>query len=473
MAKTYRKVAEFKTVEDFSAYLKSENINIGLVPEVPADGSAALARKAVCKGRTIGNRWAILPMEGWDCMADGTPSEFTRRRWLNFAASGAKLLYGTEAAAVMHSGRSNPRQLLVADHTADALASICAEMRQAHKDRFGRNDDLVIGLQLTHSGRYSHPNKPDVLESKTAYSHPLLDKKFGNDASNVVTDEEVGEIVRHFIKAAVIAQKAGFDFVDIKHAHGYLGHEFLTAYDRPGPYGGSFENRTRFFREIAGGIRKAAPGLELSARISIFDILPFVKGEDGVGKPMEWSGGRYPYAFGGDGSGMRMDPELTETVQFVKLMEEYGVGLICATIGSPYYNVHMQRPAYYPVSDGYLMPEHPLYNVFAPSGGGTRTQETVPGNADRRFRLHLSSGVSPECRRVCRGARRGGFRRHRAHGALLSGDVRGFAGREDFEPLQNLPDFRGLHECAQKRDDLRLLSARQFLQTASRGGASP
>lgn len=60
----------------------------------------------------------------------------------------------------MHSGRSNPRQLLVADHTADALASICAEMRQAHKDRFGRNDDLVIGLQLTHSGRYSHPNKP-------------------------------------------------------------------------------------------------------------------------------------------------------------------------------------------------------------------------------------------------------------------------------------------------------------------------
>jgi hypothetical protein len=164
MAKTYRKVAEFKTVEDFSAYLKSENINIGLVPEVPADGSAALARKAVCKGRTIGNRWAILPMEGWDCMADGTPSEFTRRRWLNFAASGAKLLYGTEAAAVMHSGRSNPRQLLVADHTADALASICAEMRQAHKDRFGRNDDLVIGLQLTHSGA------PSVLQPGDATS---------------------------------------------------------------------------------------------------------------------------------------------------------------------------------------------------------------------------------------------------------------------------------------------------------------
>ncbi len=362
MANTYRKVTEFKTVEEFSSYLKSENIDIPLAPSVPADGSSALARSIRCYGRTIGNRWAILPMEGWDCMADGTPSEFTHRRWLNFAVSGAKLLYGTEAAAVMHSGRSNPRQLLVAEHTAEALRSICAEMRQAHKDKFGRNDDLMIGLQLTHSGRYSHPNKADVLESKTAYSHPLLDRKFGNDASNVVSDAEVRDIVRHFADAAVIAQKAGFDFVDIKHAHGYLGHEFLTAYDRPGPYGGSFENRTRFFREIAESIRKAAPGLALSARVSIFDIMPFVKGSDGVGHPMEWSG-PYPYAFGGDGSGMEMDPELTETVRFVKMLEEYGVELICATIGSPYYNVHMQRPAYYPVSDGYLMPEHPLYNV--------------------------------------------------------------------------------------------------------------
>ncbi len=363
MAVNYRKVAEFKTVKDFAEYLESENINIGLAPEIPSDGSSAMARPAVCCGRTVGNRWAILPMEGWDCMEDGTPSEFTRRRWLNFAASGAKLIYGTEAAAVMHSGRSNPRQLVAAEHTREALTALCAEMRQVHKDKFGRNDDLMIGLQLTHSGRYSHPDKADVLESKTAYSHPLLDKKFGNDASNVVSDDEVRDIVRHFIKAAAVAQKAGFDFVDIKHAHGYLGHEFLTACHRPGPYGGSFENRTRFFREIAEGIKQSAPGLMLSARISLFDIFPFVKGEDGVGKPMEWSGGTYPYAFGGDGTGMDMDPELTETVKFVKMMQEYGVGLICATIGSPYYNVHMQRPAYYPVSDGYLMPENPLYNV--------------------------------------------------------------------------------------------------------------
>lgn len=361
MAGKYAKVAQFKSLSDFRAYLAAEKIDIPLA-ELPAAGKSALARAVSHNSRTIGNRWAILPMEGWDCTAEGAPNEFTRRRWLNFARSGAKLIYGTEAAAVIHSGRSNPRQLMVAEHTADALKIMCGDMRRVHREKFGSDDDLYIGLQLTHSGRYSHPNRADLLESVTAYSHPLLDKKFNNSAANVVSDEEVRNIIRHFVKAAVIARDAGFDFVDIKHAHGYLGHEFLTACNRSGPYGGSFENRTRFFREIAEGIRKAAPGLEISARLSIFDILPFVKGNDGVGHPMEWQGD-YPYAFGGDGTGMDMDENLVEPVKFVKMMQEYGVSMICATIGSPYYNVHMQRPAYFPVADGYQMPENPLYNV--------------------------------------------------------------------------------------------------------------
>lgn len=361
MANNYAKVAQFKTVDAFRDYLKEQGIAIGLA-DLPPPEKSAMAQPLEYRGKTIGNRWAILPMEGWDCTADGAPSGFTRRRWLNFAASGAKLIYGTEAAAVMHSGRSNPQQLLVAPHTAAALTAICREMRQTHREKFGTDEDLRIGLQLTHSGRYSHPNQAAVLESVTAYSHPLLDVKFKNSAANVVSDKEVKNIIDHFIRAAVIAQKAGFDFVDIKHAHGYLAHEFLSAVDREGEYGGSFENRTRFFREIADGIRNAAPGLEISARLSIFDILPFIKGADGVGQPMEWQGA-YPYAFGGDGSGMDMDENLTEPVKFVEMMQQYGVGMICATIGSPYYNVHMQRPAYYPVADGYEMPEHPLYNV--------------------------------------------------------------------------------------------------------------
>ena len=68
--------------------------------------------------------------------------------------------------------------------------------------------------------------------------------------------------------AAKIAQGAGADFVDIKHCHGYLLHEFLSAHTRPGNYGGSFENRTRILREIVAGIRAEAPGLEVGVRLS-------------------------------------------------------------------------------------------------------------------------------------------------------------------------------------------------------------
>ena len=107
MAENYRKVTEFKTLSEFSEYLKSEHIELGL-SEVPADGSSAMAQPIEHNGSVIGNRWAILPMEGWDCTDDGAPSEYTRRRWLNFARSGAKLIYGTEAAAV--SKRLPPRR---------------------------------------------------------------------------------------------------------------------------------------------------------------------------------------------------------------------------------------------------------------------------------------------------------------------------------------------------------------------------
>ena len=111
----------------------------------------------------------------------------------------------------------------------------------------------------------------------------------------MVSDDEVKYIIAHFIKAAKLSQQAGFDFVDIKHAHGYLGHEFLSAFDRSGIYGGSFENRTRFFREIAEGIAKEAPGLDISMRLSIFDCFPYEKGKGKVGKPMDWKG-EYKYA---------------------------------------------------------------------------------------------------------------------------------------------------------------------------------
>ncbi len=357
----YPKIPSFKTAAEFRGHLRSLGLELELDDAVLPAPESPLAAPVRCGGRTVGNRWCILPMEGWDCLPDGAPSELTRRRWLNFAGSGAKLLFGCEACAVMESGRSNTRQLMLTPETMPKIRALREEMIRHHAEKFGTADDLLIGLQLTHSGRFSHPHDDAKLEPVTAYEHPLLDEKFHCSAADVVSDAEVKVIIRKFIDAAKLSREAGFDFVDVKMAHGYLGHEFLSAFTRPGEYGGSFENRTRFFREIVEGIRAEAPDLGVGIRLSLFDRIPFEKGADKVGIPMERNGigvGNYRFAFGGDGTGLGSD--LTETFRFLELARDLGVELVCTTVCSPYYNPHFQRPAYYPVSDGYLPPEDPV-----------------------------------------------------------------------------------------------------------------
>ena len=352
----FAKVASFRTPEAFQEFLASQPYHVPFCADL--SGELKLGEANTCFGMKAGNRWAILPMEGWDCDPDGGPSELTHRRWLHFAESGAKLLFGVEACAVMHAGKSNTRQLTMTDAAYDRIARLLEEMRKVHAAKFGTADDLRIGLQLTHSGRFAHPNDDAKLESRTAYAHPLLDKKFHSTPECVVSDGEIRDIIAHFHRAAKMAAKAGFDFVDIKHAHGYLAHELLSAVERPGDYGGSFENRTRFFREVAEGVQSEAPGLRIAMRLSLADFLPYIKNADGQGEAMAWEG-PYPYAFGGDGTGYGWD--FTEPAAFVRMArDKYDLQMVCATIGSPYYNVHIQRPAYYAVSDGYPPPVHPL-----------------------------------------------------------------------------------------------------------------
>ena len=194
------------------------------------------------------------------------------------------------------------------------------------------------------------------------YRHPILDKKLGTgDATRILTDEQIDRLIDDFVAAARRALQVGFDFVDIKHCHGYLGHEFLSSVDRTGRYGGSFENRTRFLRAVVDGIRAEAPDLQLGVRVSAVDWVPFRTGHDGVGEPCALPEDGYRHAFGGDGSGIGAD--LAEPVRFLRLLSSLGIRLVCITVGSPYYNSHIQRPALFPPSDGYLPPEDPLAGV--------------------------------------------------------------------------------------------------------------
>src|SRR4051812_33662622 len=275
-------------------------------------------------------------MEGWDGTADGKPSELTVRRWRHFGLSGAKLIWGGEAVAVRHDGRANPNQLVINDANLAELAALRETLIDAHREHFGATDDLLIGLQLTHSGRYARPNVKSRPEPRIAYRHPLLDAPVGvGDDGPVFSDDEIARLVGDFARAAAQAQRAGYAFVDIKHCHGYLGHEFLSAVDRPGRYGGSFENRTRFLREIVAGIAAEAPGLEVAVRVSVFDFLPFQMGTDRVGEPMPMPGPTYPYAFGGNPrTGLGFD--LAEPIRFLELLSELGIHWVCPTAGSPY-----------------------------------------------------------------------------------------------------------------------------------------
>jgi 2,4-dienoyl-CoA reductase-like NADH-dependent reductase (Old Yellow Enzyme family) len=353
----YKRVAQLKSAEQLTEHLNGLGVTLPI--DQPVD--QAIWREPISAVKVIGNRFCILPMEGWDGTTDGKPTELTARRWQNFGRSGAKLIWGGEAVAVRPDGRANPNQLCMHEESLGSIEGLRQTLLLSHREAMGMTDDLVIGLQLTHSGRYSRPNEKFRGEPMIAYRHPWLDRRLQlADDFPILSDDDIKRLVDDFVTASQRAQKLGFDFVDIKHCHGYLGHELLSAVDRPGWYGGSLENRARFLKEVIEGIQATAPGLAVGVRLSAFDWMPFTPNADGVGTPEE-RGMSYKYAFGGDGTGTGTD--LSEVITLVGWLADWGVQLLCVTAGSPYYVPHIQRPAIFPPSDGYLPPEDPLVGV--------------------------------------------------------------------------------------------------------------
>ncbi len=364
----YPKLAQFKDAAALRRRLAALNLELPLddVLLTAAEGSP-LARPARLGRYPVGNRWCIHPMEGWDGEADGSPSGTTLRRWQRFGASGAKLIWGGEAAAVRPDGRANPRQLLATPDHHSGLARLLDALREAHARDFGGTralDDLVVGLQLTHSGRFARPHGPR-LEPRLAFRHPLLDSKFDLEPVDdrlLWTDDELEQLIDCFVAGAQTAARAGFQFVDVKACHGYLLHELLGAHTRPGKYGGDLEGRTRMLRTIIERIRGEVPELLIGVRLSVFDVVPFATSRE-VGQPLPYHE-LLPYRLG---FGVRADDpreiDLDEPVRLVQSLGAWGVSIVNVSAGSPYYSHHVQRPASVPPSDGYQPPEDPLVGV--------------------------------------------------------------------------------------------------------------
>src|SRR4051812_11901375 len=188
---TFQRLGAIKGVEAFRAYCRAQFIEL-ICDDLLRTGSASpLLLPVTVDGLTIGNRIAIHPMEGWDGTADGKPTEPTFRRWRRFGASGAKLIWGGEAVAVRHDGRANPNQLVATPQNTTDLAKLREGLVEEHKLVAGSAEGLVLGLQLTHSGRYSVPNVKGRPEPRIAFRHPILDARHGitTDAA-VFTDDE-------------------------------------------------------------------------------------------------------------------------------------------------------------------------------------------------------------------------------------------------------------------------------------------
>jgi len=366
----YVKVKSLQTPAGFRENLQRLGLLMPCDDVLESGAESPLGSPLTIDSLTIGNRFAIHPMEGWDALEDGRPSDNTRRRWQRFGVSGAKLIWGGEAVAVRPDGRANPNQLMLNDGTQSEIGAMRESLVAAHREVMGNDQGLVIGLQLTHSGRFCKPNDHHKQEPMILYRHPILDRKFKLKPDHpVMSDGDIRQLIDQYVEVAKRAAALGFDFVDLKACHGYLGHEFLSAKTRPGEFGGSLENRTRFLREIVAGVRAEAPGLKIGLRISAIDSVPFrpdpaLSGPEGLGPgtPEEFL---LPYRYGfGHDENNPLEIDLTETRAVIGLARDLGIRLFNITLGSPYYNPHLTRPALYPPSDGYHPPEDPLIGVM-------------------------------------------------------------------------------------------------------------
>jgi 2,4-dienoyl-CoA reductase-like NADH-dependent reductase (Old Yellow Enzyme family) len=377
---SYPRIARFRTAADLRAHGAAIGAPIPLDDEaLSAAAGSPLAAPLTIGGRRVGNRWCIHPMEGWDASPEGRPTEPLLRRWRRFGESGAKLVWGGEAVAVVPEGRANPNQLCAPACGRAGYAELLAAVRTAHRALQGDDADLVVALQLTHSGRFSRPTAAG-RSPRIACHHPLLDARHGvdpADAACVVSDDDVERLIDAFVAAARDAVAAGFDMVDLKACHGYLVHEFLGARRRPGRFGGDFAGRTRLLRTLVERVRGECPGLAIGVRLSLFDTVPWHKVGD-HGEPFPFVDSLpYDCGFGVDEANP-LAIDLAEPIRLLEILRDSGVAAVNLSAGSPYTVPHLQRPAAFPPSDGYPPPEDPLVGVWRQIEAAGRAKAAVP-----------------------------------------------------------------------------------------------
>ncbi|ESX14331.1 MULTISPECIES: NADH:flavin oxidoreductase/NADH oxidase [unclassified Mesorhizobium] len=236
--------------------------------------TAALFQPIALDGLTFPNRIAVAPMCQYSA-EDGSASDWHLYHWMNLAMSGAGMVT-VEMTDVERRGRITHGclGLYSDDNEAAARRTLDAARRVAAPE-------TKFGIQLAHAGRKASNRKPwegggplqpgedpwqTVSASAIAYDT-------GWNVPHALEEDEILQLVERFTQAARRAERAGFDFLELHAAHGYLIFQFLSplSNQRTDRWGGSLENRMRFLIEIAKSVRKAVPNLMLGARLSVKD----------------------------------------------------------------------------------------------------------------------------------------------------------------------------------------------------------
>ena len=338
----------YRTKEELLAACAEAGVKIPL-----SDDTSVLSTRVRFCGKILPNRLGTAPMEGADSEADGSPSYLTRRRYLALARGGAALIW-FEAVAVCPESRSSASALLINENNLSAFRRLTDEMRSECVKANGFSPFIV--MQANHSGRYSNPgNVPAPL---IAYRNPYLEKTRRAEDGDIVSDAYLEEQEKTEGDAARLARDAGFDAIDVKACHGYLAAELLSAFSRPGRYGGSFENRSRFLVNCAKrALEYANGGFSVTSRVGIYDGFP------------------YPYGFGSDPRGGDC-PDYTEPEALLGTLNSIGIDSVCVTMGNPYVTTHVTRPYNH---GKYVPDEDPLSGIARMADGTARMKKAFPG----------------------------------------------------------------------------------------------
>ncbi|OAM92530.1 2,4-dienoyl-CoA reductase [Pelosinus fermentans] len=257
--------------------------------------------------RTAQNRFFIQAMECNDEDETGNPSEITTERYVNLAKGEAGLI-SLEAISVTRESRARDNQLMIKPVNEKPLTEFVKKVKDA-------NPKSLFVFQLTHSGEISNP----------AFSRRVTVKSLPGYGGDLLSEEEVEQIMDDYVVAAKIAHAAGADGIDLKLSHGYLGSQILRPYnDRKWKFGGSWENRSRFAFELYERIQKEVndKNFILGSKISAWEGFPGGFGTDAPDSPII---------------------DLSEPIKLIKGLEERGAGYIIQSAGSPSITVSLTQ----------------------------------------------------------------------------------------------------------------------------------